>query len=118
MESIGVGGTYSEKWDSVADEGQRQIDRALQEDFNKALKDGSNIIIDMTNMSKKSRRKWIANAKDYHKVARVFIEDTETLLSRNSPKKTISRGLTESMQRRFVMPTYDEFDTIEINGAR
>ena len=117
VEKLGVGDTYSQKWNSLSSNAQSEIDKLIQKDFNEAIKANKNVVIDMTNMSKKSRRKWLADAKDYTKIARVFIEDTETLLSRNTLDKTISKEVIESMQKRFVIPTYEEFDIIEFNGV-
>jgi len=113
VEAIGTGETYSEKWSSLSSKDHQHIDQLIQNDFNKAIKENKHIVIDMTNMSKKSRRKWLANAKNHLKIAKVFIEDTDTLLLRNTPDKSISRKVIESMQRRFVIPTYDEFDIID-----
>lgn len=114
VETIGVGNTYSDKWKSLTPEAQKQIDLTIQSKFNIALKTSKDIIVDMTNMSKKSRRKWLSDSKlkTYHKKAVVVIEDLSTLESRNSPDKTIEIPILLKMQKNFVMPLKDEFDEV------
>ena len=111
---MGTGDTYSECWASLTDEMHKEIDTTLYSNFQAALREHSDIIIDMTNMSKKSRNKWLAPAKGYTKKAIVFIEDSEVLTSRNNEEKFIPLEVTNGMIERFVMPMYDEFDTITI----
>jgi len=115
VESYGVGSTYSEKWNSLTDEDQKKIDVEIQKRFKQAIDVGLNIVIDMTNMSSKSRRKWLTSnkkLKNYYKVANIFIEDLDTLDSRNSFEKTIDRKVLKNMIIRFSYPMYDEFDEV------
>jgi predicted kinase len=114
VDSYGVGSTYSERWKSLTSATQKLIDQELQANFNLAIKTQEDVIIDMTNMSKKSRRKWLANAKGYYKKAIVFVEAREVLLSRNTPAKNIPEYVIHNMLKSFVMPMYDEVDYIEL----
>ena len=117
VESLGIGNNYSEKWNSLTDEDQQMIDQELQKRFKQAVDVGLNIVIDMTNMSPKSRRKWLLSdkkLKNYHKIANVFIEDLDTLDSRNSEEKWIDRKILKNMIIRFSYPMYDEFDEIKL----
>ena len=118
VEIVGKGSTYSEKWTSLSESDQKLIDKELQESFQEVLKKGYDIIVDMTNMSKKSRKKWLSDSriKDYTKEAVVFIESPSCLMSRNTPQKSIPLEVTQSMIQRFVFPNYEEFDTITIEG--
>lgn len=114
VEVMGKGDTYSEKWVSLTDSQQKEIDIIIQKKYQMAVRDGRDIIIDMTNMSKKSRRKWI-QAKGYFKKAKVFIESPDCLLSRNTPEKFIPKAVINNMLRRFVYPLDDEgFDHVEV----
>jgi putative nucleotidyltransferase with HDIG domain len=113
MEYARDGETYSEVWNRLIDENQKNIDKELQKRYNKAVKAGVDLVIDMTNTSKKSRKKWLANARGYHKKAIVFGTGIDTCDSRNSKDKNIPREVLESMAKRFVVPLYDEFDEIE-----
>jgi predicted kinase len=115
MQYAKEGETYSEVWKRLQDTDQKDIDKELQSRFNKAVKSGDNIVIDMTNTSKKSRRKWLANAKGYFKKCIVFPTGIKTCDSRNAPDKNIPKDVLESMSKRFVVPLYDEFDYISWN---
>lgn len=117
VESLGTGDNYSEKWNSLADEDQQMIDQELQKRFKQAVNVGLNIVIDMTNMSTKSRKKWLLSdkkLKEYHKIANVFIEDLDTLDSRNSDEKWIDRKILKNMIIRFSYPMSDEFDEVQL----
>jgi predicted kinase len=113
----GSGKTYSEKWKSLSDSKQKEIDKELMKRFHDAIKLGRNISVDMTNMSKKSRRKWLSDnkVKDYYKVAQLFIEPKEVLMSRMSDDKNIPEKVIDSMMRSFVFPDYSEFDRIVVH---
>ena len=112
--SRGTGETYSEIWKRLSDEDQKNIDKELQSKFNSAVKDGRNIVIDMTNMSAKSRRKWVnpCKQKGYRIECIVFSTDIDTCNSRNNDDKNIPYDVLESMAKRFVVPLYDEFDEV------
>ena len=114
VEKYGSGETYNECWNSLTPELHKEIDKELQVIFNKALQLKKDICIDMTNMSKKSRKKWLHNskAKDYFKEAIVFIEDIDTLIERNDNK--VSEIVFTQMIKNFVMPLSDEFDKVRI----
>lgn len=113
----GVGDTYSEKWKSLDDATQKLIDKELMEGFHTATKEGKSVIVDMTNMSKKSRRKWLNDnkVKLYFKVAQVFIEPKEVLMSRMTVDKNIPEKVIDSMSRSFVFPDYSEFNQIVVH---
>ncbi len=108
--------TYNEAWEKVD---QKEVDKLLQLRFNNAKKYsdlGLNTIIDMTHMSKKSRRKSLSHfGSDYYKKCVVFLPDMPTLLLRNEKRcgKIIGRDVIEKMMRSFYPPTYEEFDEIE-----
>lgn len=107
----GTGRGYSEKWRSLTDEDQKKIDAEILQDFNKAVKAGLNITVDMTNMSKKSRRKW--SAKGYSKDIKLFYTGYDELMRRNWTAKTaddkfIPESVIKMMCQGFVYPTLDE----------
>jgi len=104
--------TYTEIWNRLSQEEQKEIDQEINQKYQKAVKDKRDIIIDMTNMGY-SRRKWLPQG--YYKEAVVFIESLETLLSRRTPEKNIPNEVIEDMMKRFQMPDYSEFDKVEIN---
>lgn len=103
--------SYQDVFKNLTDDDQKEINKRIQNQFQTATKAKENIIIDMTNMSKKTRKKWLL--KNYYKKAIVFIESRSCLLSRNTPEKFIQPVVIDSMLERFVYPMYDEFDEIE-----
>jgi predicted kinase len=113
-----IKGDYSTVWKSLTDEDQKEIDKLVREQFNLAVKEGKNIIIDMTNTSKKSRRKWLSQvSSDYRKEAVVFVTGYEEVHKRNKLRaekdgKFIPEGVIENMMKGFVVPDYSEVDII------
>lgn len=109
-------GTYSAVWKKLSDEDHKTIDQVLYSKYQSALKNNYDIVIDMTNLSKKSRRKWLSDSrlKTYNKESFVFIESLDTLLSRNTKDKFIPEDVIKGMMKRFSYPQYDEFDKITL----
>lgn len=113
----GRGDDYSSKWKSLTEYEQKMIDSEVTQSFNDALKSGaSDVVVDMTNMSKKTRSKWFNHplAKSYFKVAVLALETPETLLSRNTPEKFIPEAVIHSMLRNFTYPDFSEVSRIEV----
>lgn len=109
----GIGDNYSEKWKSLTDEQQKEIDAELLKVFNDTVKSEKDIVIDMTNMSKKSRRKWLSNKlNNYLKRAVLVITSKQTCLSRNTEEKHIPAVVFDNMMKTFVYPDFEEFDEI------
>ncbi len=114
LEANTIGNYYSEKWKNA---NQKEIDKLLQLNFNKVKEYGfSKVIVDMTHMSKKSRRKSLSHfGAEYKKKCVVFLTDLQTLSERNNNRegKVIPQEVIEKMMRSFYLPTYEEFDEIE-----
>ena len=116
IEEVGKGESYNEKWNSV---NQKNIDKLLQDDFRDAKEwgdEGVTLVVDMTHMSKKSRRKSLSHfGKEYKKKCVVFLTDLPTLFERNEKRegKVIDREVIDRMMKSFYPPTYEEFDEIE-----
>ena len=108
------GRDYNEKWKNAD---QKKIDKLLQDSFNYVVSEGySQVIVDMTHMSKKSRRRTLSHFdKSYKRKAVVFLTDLITNDLRNSQRdgKVISKEVVEKMMRSFYPPTFEEFDEIE-----
>ncbi len=109
---------YSEIWEKLKPEDHKEIDKTIQKLFQDSLREGKSIIIDMTSMSKKSRRRWInpAKQKDYFVDARVFIESPVTLKerSKNNKEKNIPEEVIDMFIKNFGMPHLDEVDLVNI----
>jgi putative nucleotidyltransferase with HDIG domain len=110
--SIPDGLTYSEKWNKVD---QKKVDKTLQWCFKEA-KGKKKVIVDMTHMSKKSRRKSLSHfGSEYKKKCVVFLPDMKNLFLQNENRcgKVIGKDVIERMMRSFYPPTMEEFDEIE-----
>lgn len=119
VEERGKGNDYNEKWSSLSPDNQKEIDSDLFNEFKMAVKEKRNIVVDMTNMSAKSRRKWINNVtKDYVKVAMIMMTDYHEIFERNKNRteKSIPEFVIINMMKSFSFPNYDEFDDIRILG--
>ena len=103
--------TYNEAWKQVD---QKQIDRQLQELY-LASKSSNDVVVDMTHMSKKSRRKSLSHyGKDWEKNCVVFLPTLKEIEVRNENRegKTIGKHVIDKMMRSFYPPTYEEFNNI------
>lgn len=103
--------SYDEAWKAVS---QKRVDKLLQEEFKEAKK-YENVTVDMTHMSKKSRRRSLSHfGSEYKKICHVFLTDLPTINLRNSQRegKVIGKDVYEKMMRSFYPPTYEEFDEI------
>ena len=111
------GTSYSDAWAKVD---QKEVDHVLQAkwQFSKREWDGD-IVVDMTNMSRKSRRKWLNGIpRDMEKCAVVFATPLNELINRNINRKMqenkwIPEEVIMSMLKKFSAPTLDEFDTVD-----
>ncbi len=108
--------SYSERWVSLSKDDHKQIDLDVRAMYVDALKEGKDIVIDMTNSSKKTRRKWLTDNKlaTYEKRAVVFITPLSVLLSRLTPEKSIPVFVLNQMMKSFSMPDLEEVDSVEI----
>lgn len=115
MESCPRAKTYTEAWNSVD---QEEIDKKLTQKAQAAFKTEDRIVIDMTNMSKKSRKKWLSLAKqnDFFTKAYVMATPVEKCIERSydSKVKHIPENVIMSMSKRFTFPLGDEFDYVDI----
>jgi putative nucleotidyltransferase with HDIG domain len=112
IEDIGVGENYNEKWNNI---NQKQVDKQLQANFITA-KAHDKVYVDMTHMSKKSRRRSLSHfGPEYKKKCVVFLPDLQEIKLRNEKRcgKIIDESVYDKMMRSFYPPTYEMFDEIE-----
>ena len=109
--------SYAECWESLCDEDHKQIDAELDELFENYVTSGKNIIVDMMNLNRESRHRWLEKTpKRYFKKATVFLLSYREILDRSEkqcPYKCIPKEALLSMMKRFEMPLYDEVDRVE-----
>lgn len=101
---------YDQAWKTVD---QKEVDKKLNSVFQNAYVNQFNIVIDMTNLTKKSRARWIQKLKGYEVSAVVIRVDENTLAARNQHRmiaegKTIPPDVIKRMKDSFEMPTLEE----------
>jgi putative nucleotidyltransferase with HDIG domain len=101
------------------DVAKSEVDEVLDTTYKTARKEKKNVVIDMTSMSKKSRRKWVNEFKGYNIKCKVFVTGFEALLECNAKRgaetgKNIPDFVVRDMCKRFTLPMYSEgFTEIE-----
>jgi len=104
--------SYNEAWKLVD---QNAINLELDSLFRSAVKDNKNIIVDMTNLSRKSRNSKLSQvSKNYNKKASVFYTGMGKIKERIKKRKdkNIDQLVLNRMMNSFQLPTYSEFDEI------
>jgi predicted kinase len=115
---LGLDENYTDIYKALTKEQHDETYNRAIEKFRKSVKERKDIVIDMTNMSKKSRKKWLSNLKDYRTEAKVFLAGESLLYARNliraqEENKHIPGHVYTNMKKSFLIPTWDEFDEIE-----
>lgn len=107
------GNNYTEKWNNSD---QKDIDKKLQEFFI-ISKRFNNVIVDMTHMSAKSRRKTLSHfGKEWIKNCIILLPTLETIANRRElrTEKVIDESVINAMIKSFRPPCLGEgFDNIE-----
>lgn len=128
VESAGVkhGMNYTDMFKFLninKDIAHNEVDNVLTYMMNTARKACMDVVIDMTSMSKKSRRKWLSAFSKYDKTAIVFLTGLEELKRRNTVRsetgKYIPLQVMEDMCIKYSLPTYAEgFNSVEYIWAK
>jgi len=118
VEAVGAkrGLNYSEAFkflNANKDVSDTEVDGVLNSVVIETRNAGVDVVIDMTNMSKKGRRRWINEFSKYDKKAVVFLTGFEELKKRNKNRadmtgKYIPSHVLEDMCIRYSLPTYAE----------
>ncbi len=115
---------YSETFKFLMDNKDIEVDEisniieALKTDI---IKNNKSVLIDMTSMSKKSRRKWINSFPKHNAKCILFIRGYDELLKCNKKReletgKKISKNVILNMLKSFALPMYSEgFTSIDYN---
>ena len=112
-----IGYSYTEAWKYVTDNNlQKSIDDTLYRQAVQLVKENKDFTIDLTNMSKRSRKRWISLARNYNHRAKLFIATSEVIADRRVARigKTVDDTVIKQMQKRFVYPSYEEFNHIDV----
>ena len=93
--------------------------KATYEEMEKALSNGKDVIIDATNMYRKTRKKFLEIAKLHNAqtIALVFEVKKETLLERNKKRgeaggRNVPEDVIDRMLERYQCPGTDEVDKV------
>jgi predicted kinase len=119
---LAVGMSYNEAFSKLqTDSSFKNKHRVnLENSFYNAMKENKNIIIDQTNLTKKTRRWKIHEAKKRgYKVKSIVVLATSPMVvdrQHDRSNKFISSAVLDNQRRIFSLPSYDEgFDEIEFN---
>ncbi|OQB32262.1 MAG: hypothetical protein BWY08_00019 [Bacteroidetes bacterium ADurb.Bin174] len=110
--SLANGESYNNAWVKVD---QQKVNRQLDINLRSAVNNNKNLIIDMTNLSAKSRRGKINMlSDDYTKYAWVFYVGMSELKRRMDIRKdkVINNDVILGMMKQYTIPMFDEFDSI------
>ena len=117
---------YSETFRFLVDNkevSKAEVDDVLNQSALDARNSGVDVIVDMTNMSKKGRRRWVNEFSKYDKKAVVFLTGLEELKKRNKIRadqtgKFIPEHVLQDMCINYSMPTYAEgFNDIQFRWS-
>jgi len=122
---------YGEIWTLLTSDDQSEIDRMIRSQFECAVLRGDDIIIDMTNVGPKARRKWFSfqienkdkgyrqkfneRLKKYDTRSRFFCTDYDTIFERNVTRnetegKFIPEAVIHNMMKGLIMPMGNEVE--------
>lgn len=104
--------SYSEAWSKVD---QKEVDKLVQKQFKEA-KQHDNVVVDMTHMSKKSRRRSLSHfGKEYRKECVLILQSLPDVYLTNKERcgKIIEKEVVDRMVKSFYPPMLDEFDDIK-----
>jgi len=95
------------------DVAKSEVDEVLNTTYMEARKAKKDVVVDMTNMSKKGRRKWVNEFKGYNAKCMVFLTGYDNLLECNKKRgeetgKHIPDFVVRDMCKRFTLPMYSE----------
>ena len=100
---------YTEAWAKVD---QDEVNNILNKRYNGFIKAGISFTIDMTNMSKKGRKKFMN--KNFNSKAVIFLTGYEEIMRRNKERenKTIPEDVINDFINKFSFGFYDEFSEV------
>jgi len=105
---------YRTLWNIATKEDHAFVDKTIREKYKIAKQRGDQIVIDMTNMTIKSRRKWLDSKNTFKYI--VFLTDYEELIKRLKSRKhqRVSVGTLIRLLKYFEMPLPSEANIQDI----
>jgi predicted kinase len=101
------------------DVSKREVDEVMNKQVQTTRNDNKSVIIDMTSMSKKARRRWVNEFTKYNKRVVMFVSGYQDLLECNKKReeetgKTIKPFVVDNMCKSFSLPMASEgFNLVE-----
>lgn len=118
VEEFGIGQDYSEKWRSTVDD--KELNLKVRDEFKERslylMRNSERVVVDMTNMTRKSRRQFkIWKSKGFSIKAVVLDVSLKDCHLRNSQRegKVIQESVINDFSKKFSFPLFDEVDEIE-----
>ncbi len=114
---------YRKAWQRQEDEQlSPRIEQALDQQFKQALAQNNPIVMDLTNLSRKARKRWLNQLpKHYQAQALIFLASEAEIWQRNHRRqeKSLPDEVLHDMLLRFEHPLFDEFERIDyvVNGS-
>ncbi len=118
------GETYSDVWGRLDESQHKSIDNQVRSDFDNAVRNGLNIVVDLTNCSNKSRKKWVNTClkginvhRDYYITCDFYRVGLKELLIRNKNRtenegKHVPESVYIEMAKTIALPNNFLFDEI------
>ena len=115
IESLYEGETYNEKFAKSDD---KEIRKVLEARKKALISEKKDVIIDMTNLTRKSRRKRLSSfPKSYKRTAIVCLTGLAEIKRRNEERKKVGKfigwDVFERMMKSTYPPMFDEFEEID-----
>jgi predicted kinase len=109
---LGNGLSYNEAWEKV---NQNEVNKIFDQ-RKKEFKKYNEFVLDLTNLSWKSRKQWFNYYKDYNFKLYVFLTPYDMIIDRNNKRegKHIPEKVIIDMMKRFELPLWEEGNIAEI----
>lgn len=113
---------YRKAWQRQEDEQlSPQIEQALEQQFKQALAHNKPIVMDLTNLSRKARKRWLNQLPSHYQAqALIFLASEADIWQRNHQRqdKSLPNDVLHDMLLRFEHPLFDDFERIDyvVNG--
>lgn len=108
---------YRKAWQRQEDEQlSPRIEQELERQFQQALAQNKPIVMDLTNLSRKARKRWLTQLpSQYRAQALIFLASEADIWQRNHQRqdKSLPNDVLHDMLLRFEHPLFDEFELID-----
>lgn len=119
IDRLGVGQDYNDKFAYLEKnkKAKKELDKSFDNHFARVVKDASEVVIDMTNLTKNNRSTFVSQGMRGFKIeAKVFATGVQECEKNNLNRigKSLDKATLVRMAKRFQFPLFDEVDEIEL----